>query len=729
MSTPTLPRSARATATTAADRPAPAAPPAPSASAARHRAGFWLVAAAFLATMAFSTVPAPLYPLYQAADGFSTFTVTVVFAAYAVGVALALVLAGHVSDWLGRRRVLLPALALELAAAALFLSGTGLTTLLVARFVSGLGVGMLTATATAHLAELHAAHRPGDAGHRPQVVAVLLLQLAQTIATLYLPSLNADIIDKGVAVGDTGYIMRIGAVMLGVSLLQVACSIAAVYFGARVAMAFGRDLREGLFTRVQDFSAQEMGQFGAPSLITRTTNDVQQVQMVALLSFTIMLMAPIMLVGGVVLALQEDVALSGLLLVVVPVLGIVVGLIVSRMVPYFRVMQQRIDAINRVMREQITGLRVIRAFVRERREAARFAEANDALFDTSLRVGRLMSLMFPAVMLIMNLTSVGVLWFGAGRIEAGDMQIGALTAFLSYIMYILMAVMMSTMMFVMVPRAVVSSERITAVLDTESSVVPAADPVRLERPQGRLELRDVEFRYPGAERAVLHGVDLVAEPGRTTAVIGSTGSGKTTLVNLVPRLFDATAGTVTVDGVDVRDLAPEDLWSMVGLVPQRPYLFSGTVASNLRYGNPDATDEELWHALEVAQARSFVAEMPGGLDAPIAQGGTNVSGGQRQRLAIARALVRKPAIYLFDDSFSALDFATDAALRAALVPETRRSAVVVVAQRVATIRDADRIVVLDEGAVVGAGTHAELMASCTTYQEIVLSQLSVEEAA
>ncbi|WP_147793703.1 ABC transporter ATP-binding protein [Cellulomonas sp. Y8] len=565
--------------------------------------------------------------------------------------------------------------------------------------------------------------------YRPQVVAVLLLQLAQTIATLYLPSLNADIIDKGVAVGDTGYIMRIGAVMLGVSLLQVACSIAAVYFGARVAMAFGRDLREGRCSPACRTSAQEMGQFGAPSLITRTTNDVQQVQMVALLSFTIMLMAPIMLVGGVVLALQEDVALSGLLLVVVPVLGIVVGLIVSRMVPYFRTMQKRIDAINRVMREQITGLRVIRAFVRERREAARFAEANDALFDTSLRVGRLMSLMFPTVMLIMNITSVGVLWFGAGRIEAGDMQIGALTAFLSYIMYILMAVMMSTMMFVMVPRAVVSSERITAVLDTESSVVPAAQPVRLERPQGRLELRGVEFRYPGAERAVLHGVDLVAEPGQTTAVIGSTGSGKTTLVNLVPRLFDATAGTVAVDGVDVRDLAPEDLWSMVGLVPQRPYLFSGTVASNLRYGNPDATDEDLWHALEVAQARSFVAEMPGGLDAPIAQGGTNVSGGQRQRLAIARALVRKPAIYLFDDSFSALDFATDAALRAALVPETRRSAVVVVAQRVATIRDADRIVVLDEGAVVGTGTHAELMASCATYQEIVLSQLSVEEAA
>lgn len=562
-----------------------------------------------------------------------------------------------------------------------------------------------------------------------QVVYVLLLQLVQTIAALYLPSLNADIIDKGVTVGDTGYIVRVGALMLGISIVQVICAILAVYFGARVSMSFGRDLREGLFTHVQEFSAREVGHFGAPSLITRTTNDIQQVQMVVLLTFTIMVMAPIMLVGGVIMALQEDVALSGLLLVVVPVLGIVVGLIVSRMIPLFRMMQKRIDAINRVMREQITGLRVIRAFVRERREAERFGQANDALFRTSLGVGRLMSLMFPVVMLVMNLTSVGVLWFGAHRIDAGDMQVGSLTAFLSYIMYILMAVMMSTMMFVMVPRAAVSAERIADVLDTESSVRPSANPTPLPTPRGRIELRDVAFHYPGAERPVLHGVDLVAEPGQTTAIIGSTGAGKTTLINLVPRLFDATGGSVLLDGVDVRDLAPQDLWGHIGLVPQRPYLFSGTVASNLRYGKADATDEELWHALEVAQARGFVEEMPEGLDAPIAQGGTNVSGGQRQRLAIARALVRQPAVYLFDDSFSALDFATDAALRAALVPETRHSSVLVVAQRVATIRDADRIVVLDEGAVVGSGTHAELMETCPTYQEIVFSQISAEEAA
>ncbi|PVU81255.1 multidrug ABC transporter ATP-binding protein (plasmid) [Cellulomonas sp. WB94] len=568
------------------------------------------------------------------------------------------------------------------------------------------------------------------APYRTGVVAVLLLQLVQTIATLYLPSLNADIIDNGVAVGDTAYIVRIGAVMLGVSLVQVACAITAVYFGARAAMALGRDLREGLFSHVQEFSAQEVGKFGAPSLITRTTNDVQQVQMVILFTFTMMVTAPIMLVGGVIMALREDVALSRLLIVIVPVLGVAVALIVSRMVPYFRVMQTKIDAINRVLREQIAGIRVIRAFVRERRESERFAAASTDLFETSLRVGRLMALMFPVVMLIMNASSISVMWFGAQRIDSGQMQIGALTAFLSYIMYILMAVMMASMMFVMVPRAMVSAERIGEVLDTQTSVLPPVAPVSLPATRrGRLELRDVEFRYPGAEEPVLRGIDLVVESGKTTAVIGSTGSGKTTLVNLVPRLFDVTGGAVLLDGIDVRDLEPDDLWSSIGLVPQKPYLFSGTVASNLRYGRTDATDDELWHALEVAQAREFVEAMPEGLDAPISQGGTNVSGGQRQRLAIARALVRRPSIYLFDDSFSALDFATDAALRSALVPETRDAAVVIVAQRVATIRHADQIVVLEDGEVVGAGTHGELMASSSTYREIVFSQISAEEAA
>ncbi|MFS0701730.1 ABC transporter ATP-binding protein [Cellulomonas sp. 179-A 4D5 NHS] len=568
------------------------------------------------------------------------------------------------------------------------------------------------------------------APYRGAVVAVLVLQLVQTLATLYLPSLNADIIDNGVARGDTAYILRVGGVMLGVSLLQIVCAVAAVYIGSRTAMAFGRDVRGGLFTHVQEFSAREVGRIGAPSLITRTTNDVQQVQMLVLLSFTMMVTAPIMLVGGVIMALQEDVTLSWLLVVVVPVLGLTVGLIISRMIPWFRAMQKRIDAINRVLREQITGIRVVRAFVRERRESERFAVASTELYTASLRVGQLMALMFPVVMLVMNASSVAVLWFGAQRIDAGQMQIGALTAFLSYLMYILMAVMMSTMMFVMVPRAVVSAERIEEVLDTQTSVVPPATP-RTPDPgrRGHLELRGAEFRYPGAENAVVRGVDLVAEPGRTTAIIGSTGAGKTTLLNLVPRLADVTAGAVLVDGVDVRELDPEALWTAIGLVPQKPYLFSGTVASNLRYGKPDATDDELWHALEVAQARDFVEAMPERLDAPIAQGGTNVSGGQRQRLAIARALVRRPEIYLFDDSFSALDFATDAALRAALVPETRDATVVIVAQRVATIRHADRIVVLEDGEVVASGTHPELLESSQTYREIVYSQISEEEAA
>lgn len=569
--------------------------------------------------------------------------------------------------------------------------------------------------------------------YRAAVVAILVLQLVQTVATLWLPSLNARIIDDGVVTGDTDTIWRIGAIMLGVSLVQVVGAVAAVFYGARTSMAFGRDVRGRLFGHVQTFSAQEVGKFGAPTLITRTTNDVQQVQMVVLMSFTMLLMAPIMLVGGVVMALQEDVALSAILVVSVPVLGIVVGLVISRMIPYFRQVQKRIDAINRVLREQIAGVRVVRAFVRERRESQRFAEANTDLFDASLRVGRLMAVMFPVVMLVMNVTSVGVLWFGASRVESGEMQIGALTAFLSYIMYILMAVMMSTMMFVMVPRAVVSAERIGEVLDTSTTVLPPVEaaplPVGERARPGHLELRDVEFRYPGAEQAVLQGVSLVAEPGRTTAIIGSTGSGKSSLLNLVPRLFDATDGAVLLDGVDVRDLEPEVLWSQIGLVPQKPYLFSGTVRSNLLYGRPDATDDELWHALTVAQARPFVEALPEGLDAPITQGGTNVSGGQRQRLAIARALVRRPSVYLFDDSFSALDYATDAALRAALVPETREATVVVVAQRVATIRHADQIVVLEEGKVVAVGTHTELLETSQTYREIVYSQVSEQEAA
>ncbi|MFJ8440591.1 ABC transporter ATP-binding protein [Kitasatospora griseola] len=561
------------------------------------------------------------------------------------------------------------------------------------------------------------------------VTVLVLLQLISTIGMLYLPTLNADIIDSGVLKGDTGYILRVGGVMVGVSLAQAVCSIGAVYYGARTAMAVGRDMRAGVFSRVQEFSARELNQFGAPSLITRTTNDVQQVQMLAMMTFTLMVAAPIMCVGGIVMALNQDVPLSGLLLAVVPALGAVVTVLVGKMRPQFRGMQTRIDSVNRIMREQITGIRVIRAFVKDDHEKQRFTGANGELADYSLRVGRLMSLMFPIVMGVVNISSVAVFWFGAHRIDSGGMQIGALTAFLSYLMQILMSVMMATFMFMMVPRAEVCAERIQEVLSTSSSVVPPLSPVTELRTHGTLELRDVDFRYPGAEVPVLRGIDLTARPGETTAVIGSTGSGKTTLLGLVPRLFDATGGEVLVNGVNVREIDPQKLSEVIGLVPQKPYLFSGTVASNLRYGKPEATDEELWHALEIAQAKDFVEKFPEGLDAPIAQGGTNVSGGQRQRLAIARALVRKPEIYLFDDSFSALDYATDARLRAALANETGDATVVIVAQRVSTIRDADRIIVLDEGAVVGTGTHQELMADNPTYREIVLSQLTEQEAA
>ncbi|MGV9943388.1 ABC transporter ATP-binding protein [Streptomyces sp. NPDC003401] len=565
--------------------------------------------------------------------------------------------------------------------------------------------------------------------YKKPIVLLVLLQLLQTCATLYLPTLNADIIDDGVVEGDTGHILSHGALMIGVSLVQVVCNIGAVYHGARTASALGRDVRAAVFDRVQSFSAREVGQFGAPSLITRTTNDVQQIQMLVLMSFTLMVSAPIMCVGGIVMALGLDVPLSAVLIAVVPVLVVCVTLIVRRLRPLFRSLQTRLDTVNRVLREQITGNRVIRAFVRDAYEEQRFREANADLTGISLKAGNLMALMFPVVMTTVNLSSIAVVWFGAHRIDSGGMQIGDLTAFLAYLLQIVMSVMMATFMFMMVPRAEVCAERVQEVLDTESSVVLPTAPVRDLRRHGHLEIQGAGFGYPGAEEPVLKGVDLVARPGETTAVIGSTGSGKSTLLGLVPRLFDATAGQVLVDGVEVADLDAALLARTVGLVPQKPYLFAGTVATNLRYGNPDATDEELWHALEVAQAAAFVRELDGGLDAPVAQGGTNVSGGQRQRLAIARTLVQRPEIYLFDDSFSALDYATDAALRAALGRETAGATVVIVAQRVATIRDADRIVVLDGGRVVGEGTHRELMADNETYREIVLSQLTEAEAA
>ncbi|MGW3445596.1 ABC transporter ATP-binding protein [Streptomyces sp. NPDC001076] len=565
--------------------------------------------------------------------------------------------------------------------------------------------------------------------YRKPISILVLLQFLQTCATLYLPTLNAHIIDNGVVKGDTDYILSFGALMIGISLAQVVCNVGAVYYGARTASALGRDVRAAVFDRVQSFSAREVGHFGAPSLITRTTNDVQQVQMLVLMAFTLMASAPIMCVGGIVLALGLDVPLSGVLVAVVPVLGISVTLIVRRLRPLFRAMQVRLDTVNRVLREQITGNRVIRAFVRDEYEQGRFGKANKDLTEMQLATGNMLALMFPIVMTTVNVSSIAVVWFGAHRIDSGGMAIGDLTAFLAYLMQIVMSVMMATFMFMMVPRAEVCAERIEEVLDTESSVVPPLAPVTELRRHGHLEIRGAGFRYPGAEEPVLKAVDLVARPGEVTAVIGSTGSGKSTLLGLVARLFDATDGQVLVDGEDVSGLDPKLLAQTVGMVPQKPYLFAGTVATNLRYGNPDATDEELWHALEVAQAKGFVSKLEGGLNAPIAQGGTNVSGGQRQRLAIARTLVQRPEIYLFDDSFSALDYATDAALRAALAQETAEATVVIVAQRVATIRDADRIVVLDEGRVVGTGRHHELMAGNETYREIVLSQLTEAEAA
>ena len=565
--------------------------------------------------------------------------------------------------------------------------------------------------------------------YRRELSIVLVLQLIGTIASLYLPRLNADIIDFGVAKGDSGYILSAGGWMLTVTLLQIACSGGAVYYASRSAMAFGRDVRAALFHRVGEFSAREVAGFGPPSLITRTTNDVQQVQLLVVLVCTMLVTAPIMCVAGIVMALNEDVGLSWLLLVCVPALMVAIGAIVTRMVPQFRKMQARIDLVNRVLREQLSGIRVVRAFVREPAESRRFAEANTSLTDTALRVGKLQALIFPTVILILNASSVAVLWFGAHRVDTGEMTVGSMTAFLNYLVQILFSVMMATFISTMIPRASVCAERINEVLDTESSVVPPVDPVRELPAWAELEFRAAGFRYPGAAESVLSDISFRVESGKTTAIVGSTGTGKTTLLSLIPRLIDATDGSVLVDGVDVRELDPEVLWRRVGLVPQRPYLFTGTVASNLRYGNPDATDEELWEALDVAQARDFVENMPDRLAAPITQGGTNVSGGQRQRLCIARALVRRPEIYLFDDSFSALDLATDARLRAALRPHVRQAAVLVVAQRITTVLDADQIIVLDGGSVVGTGTHRELLDSCQTYREIVQSQLTPEQAA
>jgi ATP-binding cassette, subfamily B, multidrug efflux pump len=567
------------------------------------------------------------------------------------------------------------------------------------------------------------------APYRLPLAIVLILVAVQAIANLYLPSLNADIINNGVVKGDTDYILRTGAFMLLVTLMLGVCSIIAVYFGSMTAMKLGRDVRSAIFRKVMSFSQKDTNTFGTPSLITRNTNDVQQVQMVLVMAFNIMIMAPIMCVGGVIMALREDVPLSGLLIVIIPLVVGMIAIVAVRALPLFRSVQKKTDRINQVMRETLSGVRVIRAFVRTEHEEVRFDEANADLTATQLRVNRLFAIMIPFLFGTMNLSTVAVVWFGGLRIDSGGMQIGNLSAFLQYVMMVLFSVMMAALMFVMVPRAAAAAERIQAVLDTEVDVCDPDDAEEIVDAKGVVEFDDVEFGYPGAEDPVLCGISFTARPGQTTAIVGSTGSGKTTLANLIPRFYDVTSGAVRIDGVDVRKLRLESLWRLIGVIPQKAFLFSGSVATNLRYGDETADDEALWKALEVAQAKEFVEQMDGGMDAAIDQGGTNVSGGQRQRLAIARAIVRKPKVYIFDDSFSALDFKTDQKLRAALRDETRDSTVIIVAQRVGTIMRADQIVVLDGGKVVGIGTHEQLMKSCETYQEIVYSQLSREEVA
>ena len=565
--------------------------------------------------------------------------------------------------------------------------------------------------------------------YRWPLAVVIVLVTVQALANLYLPNLNADIINNGVLTGDTGYIIRTGGLMLLVTFLVGVCAVVSVYFGSRTAMAFGRDVRSAIFRKVMSFSQKETNVFGTPSLITRNTNDVQQVQMVLIMTFNIMIIAPIMLIGGVIMALREDVPLSGLLIVIVPLVALVMGVIATRAMPLFRSMQKRTDRVQQVMRETLSGMRVIRAFVRTDHDEARYDVANRDLTDTALRTNRLFAMMIPFLFGIMNLSPVAIVWFGGLRIDSGGMPIGNLSAFLQYVMQILMSVMMAALMFVMVPRAAASAERIQQVLDSEAELCDPDVPAELPDPQGLVEFDHVQFGYPGAEEPVLCDISFTAKPGQTTAIVGSTGAGKTTLVNLIPRFYDVTSGSVRIDGVDVRRLRQEDLWRLMGMVPQKSFLFSGTVASNLRYGDDTATDDELWKALGIAQAREFVSEMTGGLEAEIDQGGTNVSGVQRQRLAIARAVVRQPKVFIFDDSFSALDFKTDQQLRAALKHEIQGATVIIVAQRVGTILHADQIVVLDGGNVAGVGTHEELMKTCETYKEIVYSQLSREEAA
>ncbi|HEY0215908.1 MAG TPA: ABC transporter ATP-binding protein [Cellulomonas sp.] len=565
--------------------------------------------------------------------------------------------------------------------------------------------------------------------YRRLLVGVLVFQLGSALAMLYLPSLNAYIIDQGVAQGDTGFIWRTGAFMLTVSLGQIVAAVIATYFAARAAMQVGRDLRDDVYARVSGFSEREVSQFGAGSLITRNTNDVQQVQMLAMMGATMLVTAPLLAIGGIIMALRQDVGLSWLIAVSVPALLLIAGLVISRMVPLFRSYQGKLDAVNRVMREQLTGVRVVRAFVREPIESERFRVANTDIMVVGRKIGSLFVLLFPLAMLVLNVTVVGVIWFGGIEVDSGDVQIGTLLAFMQYIGQILMGVLMASFMTVMIPRAAVSAERITEVLASESTLAEPAEPTRGVPLPGEVSFEGVTFAYPEAEHPVLAGITFTARPGQTLAVIGSTGAGKTTLVSLIPRLFDVTGGAVRVGGVDVRDAELETLWSGIGLVPQRPFLFAGTVGSNLRLGNEHATDAQLWHALEIAQASDFVSQMDGGLDARIAQGGTNVCGGQRQRLAIARAIVRRPHVLVFDDSFSALDLATDARLRQALWRELPEVTKIVVAQRVSTVTGADAILVLEDGRVAGLGTHDELLASNQTYREIAESQLAVEAGA